>query len=84
MSTAKKTRFDLAVIERVTAKRRQLGLTQEYIAEVLGLTQSFIAHVESPKNRSKYSLNHLNRLAEEMGCSPREFLPDESIQEDVV
>lgn len=82
MSKAKKTRFELAVIERVTEKRRQLGLTQEYIAEVLGLTQGFIAQIESPKSASKYNLNHLNKLAREMDCSPREFLPDLSLSED--
>ena len=82
MSKAKKTRFELAVIERVIEKRRQLGLTQEYIAEVLGLTQGFVGQIESPKSASKYNLNHLNRLAEEMGCSPREFLPDNAVRED--
>lgn len=81
MSKAKKTRFELAVIERVTERRRLLGLTQEYIAEVLGLTQGFIAQIESPNSASKYNLNHLNKLAREMECSPREFLPQNSVDD---
>ena len=82
MERMRKTKFEIAVIDKVIQLRRQKGLSQEYIANVLNLTKGFIGQIESPKHPSKYNLNHLNKLAEEMGCSPKDFLPDEAIIED--
>lgn len=81
MAKPQKSKFELAVIERVTAMRRQKGLTQEYLAEVLGLSKGFIGQIESPRSPSKYSLDQLNKLAEEMNCSPQEFIPERFIIE---
>jgi transcriptional regulator with XRE-family HTH domain len=79
MSQGKKSKFEMAVIDRVTAMRHRKGLSQEYIAAVLGFSKGFIGQVESPNHPSKYNLDHLNRLAYEMGCSPKDFLPEESV-----
>ncbi len=72
----------MAVIERVMEIRHKKGFSQEYIAAVLNLTKGFIGQIESPNNPSKYNLNHLNRLANEMNCSPQDFIPKEPIQEE--
>ncbi len=79
MDAPKKTKFEIAVIDKVKTLRIKKGFSQEYVAGLLGLTTSFIGQVESPNIASKYNLNHLNRLAYEMGCSPKDFMPDESI-----
>jgi len=82
MSKPKKTKLELAIIDKVREMRLNKGFTQEYIAGLLGLATSFISQVESPNISSKYNLNHLNRLAYEMGCSLKDFMPDKPIVED--
>ena len=82
MSSLKKTKFEMAVIDRVREMRLAKGYSQEMIAGFLNLTTSFIGQVESPNIPSKYNLNHLNRLAKELGCSPKDFIPDDFLEED--
>jgi transcriptional regulator with XRE-family HTH domain len=77
-----KSKFEIAIVEKVREKRMERGFTQEYLAEVLGSTKGFIGQIETPSHPSKYNFNHLNRLAKEMGCSPKDFIPDEFIKED--
>lgn len=81
MDNPKKTRFDIAVADRVRDMRLERGFTQRYIASVLGVSAGFIGQVESTNSETKYSLSQLNRLAREFECSPREFLPDSFIEE---
>src|SRR5580692_8138171 len=81
MSTPKKTKFELAVIEKVREMRIEKGFSQEYVAGLLGLSTSFIGQVESPGIPSKYNLNHLNKLAYEFGCSVKDFIPDKPVIE---
>ena len=73
MSAPKKTKFEIAVSDKVKEMRVEKGFSQEYIAGLLQLTTGFIGQVESPNHPRKYNLNHLNRLAYEMECSPRIF-----------
>jgi transcriptional regulator with XRE-family HTH domain len=77
-----KTKFEIAITDKVRELRLQKGFSQEYIAEVLGFSIGFIGQIETPSHPSKYNLNHLNRLAKEMGCSPRDFIPEEFIEEE--
>lgn len=79
-----KSKFDLEVINLVKAKREKLGFTQDDIADFLDLTRGYIGQVESPAHKAKYNLNHLNRLALEMKCSPRDFLPEDPFAEKIV
>lgn len=72
----KKTKFELAVIQKVKDIRIEKELTQRDIAAILNFSEGFIGQIESPLHSSKYNLNHLNKLALEMGCSPKDFLPD--------
>jgi len=81
MSTkSPKTAFELAVIAAVRDKRLEKGLSQEDLALILDTDRSFIGQVESHSNPAKYNLNHLNKIALEWGCSPREFLPFEPMK----
>jgi transcriptional regulator with XRE-family HTH domain len=81
MPAAKKTAFEMAVIDLVREKRIEKKLSQDLIAAFIGKTRGFVGHVESPANPSKYNLNHLNRIANEMGCSPKDFIPKFAIPE---
>lgn len=81
MSKSKKTAFEMAVVDKVATIRREKGISQDGIATILGLTRGFIGQVESPSNASTYSLNHLNRLAFEFGCSVHDLVPESPIEE---
>jgi transcriptional regulator with XRE-family HTH domain len=83
MKKAGKSKFDLLVIDLVKTKRDNNGLSQEDIARFLDVDRSYIGHIESPYTKAKYNLNHLNRLAFEMGCSPKDFLPEEGFEEKI-
>lgn len=82
MDNAQKTKFDIAVADKVREMRIAKGFTQRYIASVLGVSAGFIGQVESIKSETKYSVSQLNRLAKEFDCSPKDFMPDTFIEED--
>lgn len=84
MKKAGKSKFDLAVINQVKLIREEKGFTQDDLAYFLDTTRGYIGQVESPAHKAKYNLNHLNRLAFEMKCSPRDFLPDDPFAEKIV
>lgn len=81
MPGPKKTKFEIAVIDRVREIRNDKDLSQDDIAAILGLSRGFIGQIESPNSPSTYNLNHLNRLAYEFDCSPQDFLPGKYIRE---
>lgn len=74
-----KSELDLYVSTAVRQKRIAKGITQEDLAFVIGVNNGFISQVECPKSPSKYNLSHLNKIAKFFGCSPRDFLPEESL-----
>lgn len=78
---ARKSKFEIAVIDKVKQMRMERNLTQDDLAAMLNTSRGFIGQVESPDSASKYNLSHLNKLAQEIGCSPRMFLPDKPIHE---
>lgn len=82
MTSVQKTKFEMAVIDKVTEMRRKKDLSQDDIAIILGLTRGYIGQIESPNSPSTYNINHLNRLAYEFGCSPQDFLPNKPIAEE--
>lgn len=84
MKKTGKSKFDLAVINLVKQIREEKGFTQDDLAEFLDTSPGYIGQVESPATRSKYNLNHLNRLALEMKCSPRDFVPEDPFAEKIV
>ena len=79
MAKSKKTKFELHVINKVRDRRIELHLSQDDLAFYLNVSRSFIGQVESPNYPTKYNLNHLNILAKELRCSPKDFLPEESL-----
>lgn len=67
------------VIDFVKELRNVEELSQEDIGNIIGKSKSFIGNIESPKNRSKYNLNHINILADHFNISPKDFLPKKPI-----
>jgi len=54
MPKPRKSPFDdgyIAIIERLVARRRELGMTQEQLASAYGEDQSFISRVERRQRR---------------------------------
>jgi transcriptional regulator with XRE-family HTH domain len=78
---SKKSRFELAIVERVKQMRLERNLTQDDIAMYLNISRGFVGQIESPNHQSKYSLDQLNKLAIEMDCSPHDLIPDKPIPE---
>lgn len=80
MSTvALKSEIELFVIHKVKELRETKGISQAQLAHLLDFSIGFIGQIESPKYPAKYNLNHINKLAEIFGCSPKDFLPDSSL-----
>jgi transcriptional regulator with XRE-family HTH domain len=68
------------VIDFVIRLRNNNKLTQEDIATSLGVKRTFITNVESARNRAKYNLSHIDKLADHFGLSPKDFLPQDAAQ----
>lgn len=66
------------VIKYVTDLRIDKELTRADIATILDVGQSFIAKVENENERAKYNLNHIDKLADHFGLSPKDFLPEKA------
>ncbi len=79
MSFKLQTKIELYVINTVRKKRKETGISQQELAFLLDVSVGFIGDVESPKRRAKYNLNHLNELAKIFKCSPRDFLPEQTL-----
>lgn len=73
------TPIEQYIIDYIIKLRVDKNLNQADIGFVIGVTQSFIANVENPKKRAKYNVNHINKLADHFGLSPKDFLPAKPI-----
>ena len=71
-----KSKFELYVIEKVKQRRQELGISQQQLAYLMDLSIGFVGKIESPKYPSKWNLDHINKLADVLQCSPRDFLPE--------
>jgi ribosome-binding protein aMBF1 (putative translation factor) len=60
----------------VKDKRIKEGLSQIVLSQKLNMSDSFVGHVETPKRRAKYNINHINALAKIFKCSPKDFMPE--------
>ena len=70
-----KSKVDIFVIQKVKEKRKELGISQRGMAEILGCSPSFIGQIESDKFDMKYSIRQLYVIAQEFECSPADFFP---------
>ena len=60
--------FDYAAMgTRIRARRRELKLTQEKLAERVGISNSFVGHIE--RGEKKASLETISRIGEALNMS---------------
>jgi len=69
--------IDKYVIGKVKERRLQQGFSQSQLAFELDVPTSFIAMIESGQYNKKYNVTHINNLAKALGCSPKDFMPEE-------
>lgn len=70
------TKIEKYIIQLVKDKRIKEGLSQIALSQKLNMSDSFVGHVETPKRRAKYNINHINALAKIFKCSPKDFMPE--------
>lgn len=63
------------IIDRVKELRTEKKLTQRDLAYRMDVSQVFIAHVENPRAREKYNINHVYKLVEILECDITDILP---------
>jgi len=78
------TRIEDYVIQKVKSMRHDKEWSQQVLADYMNLSQSFIKDVESPKNRAKYNLNHINTLARIFNCPFADFFPEKPFEEELL
>lgn len=75
------TAIDLAIAERITTLRKELGITQAQLADAIGVTFQQVQKYEKGLNR--ISAAALHAIAMKLGCGPAELYgssgPDQSI-----
>lgn len=76
-----KSQFEMLVVELVKSKRQSQNISQKELAFLMDLSIGFVGRVESPKFPAKWNLDHLNKLAEVLECSPKDFIPDNVVKE---
>ena len=76
--TVKLSAIEQHVIDFVTELRIKRQLTQADIAVIIGAGRSFVNKVEDKKERAKYNLNHIDKMADHFGLSPKDFLPEKA------
>lgn len=69
------------VIRRVKEVRESKSITQEELSLSIGKNIGFISQIEAPSKKAKYNLIHLNLIAIALGCSIKDFLPDDPIRD---
>lgn len=73
------TKIEKYVIAKVKEIRIAHGLSQIALSQKINMSDSFVGHVETPKRRAKYNINHINALARLFKCSPKDFMPEKPL-----
>ncbi len=74
-----KSDFELEIVENVRRIRKKLNKSQPYVAMVLDVSDGYVGQIESSKSPSMYSFDQLNMLAKDFECSPKDFMPEQSV-----
>ena len=70
------------IIDRVREKRKEKRISQEKLSIELGFeSQGYISKIESENENYDecYNVNHLNKIAKILNCSPKDFWPQKPL-----
>jgi len=67
------SKIEQFVIDKVREMRMDAGISQAKLSIEMGLSANFVGNVESSKAHEEYNLNHLNKIAEILNCSIKDF-----------
>lgn len=81
MPKNRKSKIEQYVIDKIKEIRTEKNISQTQLALALETSRGFIGQVESPQSTSKYNLNHLNTIANELEVSIKDFFPDDPFPE---
>lgn len=70
------------VILKVKEIREQRGISQTSLSLAIGKSTSYISDVEAHSKTAKYNIKSLNLISKVLGCSPKDFWPEEAILEE--
>lgn len=76
-----KSSIKIFIVSKTISFRKRKKKTQRDIAEILNTSAGYIGQIESKNSPSMYSYEQLNELAKYFECSPKDFLPEEPIEE---
>lgn len=76
--------LDFLLIERVKALRIANKMTQLQLTQKMKLADGFVSKVETYTERAKYSIRHINLLANALNCKIQDILPLEQPKYDMV
>lgn len=77
---AELTKIEQYVIDKVREIRLAKNFSQTKLSVYMGLSEKFVGNVESTKTSDKYNINHLNKIAETLNCSIKDFFPNDPIK----
>lgn len=70
------------IIKRIKDIREEKGISQTSLSLAIGKSTSYISDIEAQSKTAKYNIKSLNLIAIALGCSIKDFLPDNPIRED--
>lgn len=72
-----KTEYQINIINRVRDLRQKYGVSQAQLSTIIGVTPGQLGNIESSKYSHKYTLNHLNQIANYFGVPIEIFFMEE-------
>jgi transcriptional regulator with XRE-family HTH domain len=78
------SKIEQYVIDKVREIRMKAEISQSNLSAGMELSSKFVGNVESSKTPDKYNINHLNKIAEILQCSIKDFFPDKPIPGDIL
>lgn len=69
------------IITKIKYLREERGISQTALALAIGKSTSYISDIEAQSKMAKYNIKSLNLIAIAIGCSIKDFFPDEPFRE---
>ncbi|GAA4196151.1 hypothetical protein GCM10022289_01420 [Pedobacter jeongneungensis] len=76
--------LDYLIIVNVKRLRIEQSLSQVSLTQKMGLSEGFVGKVELFTERAKYSIRHINLLANALNCKIQDILPLEQPKYDMI